>query len=110
MVLFRFLLHLHRSPPPPTRPPHPQYQRGVKDVKVKDIYACPNFEAWIDGYIDSELSRFEKEEWTQLQISFERVEDEFQRGRYPLLVKTTYRAYSQHDVLEIVDDPDMLYH
>ena len=42
--------------------------RGVKVVIVKDMYACHNFEAWFDGYIDSELIRFAKEEWTQLQM------------------------------------------
>ena len=60
--------------------------------RLRDIHACPNYNKYFDGYIDTEVGRFAKEEWTQLQITFERVgEDE--RERYPHLVKTTYKAY-----------------
>ena len=78
---------------------------GKKDVKVVDIYACPNFEAWFDGYIDSDFGLFAEQDWTQLQFIFERV-DESERDRYPLLVKVSYRAYAQDDGIEIVDDED----
>ena len=78
--------------------------KKIKDVKVVDIHACPNYSKYFNGYIDTEVGRFAKEEWTQLQMTFERVgEDE--RERYPHLVKTTYKAYDQDEVVEIVDDP-----
>ena len=62
------------------------------DVDVVDIHAVPNYFKYYEGYVDSDISRFAKEEWTQLQMTFERV-NESERGRYPHLVKTTYKAY-----------------
>ena len=38
------------------------------DVDVVDIHAVPNFFKYYEGYVDSDISRFAKEEWTQLQI------------------------------------------
>jgi hypothetical protein len=77
----------------------------VRDVEVLDIHAVPNYLKYFDGYYDKDIGRFAKEDWTQLQITFERVGDD-ERGRYPHGVKTTYKAYSQDEVIEIVDDPN----
>ena len=55
---------------------------------------------YFDGYCDSEIGRFDKENWT-----FERVAD-IERERFPHGVNMTYRAYSQDEVFEIVDDRD----
>jgi hypothetical protein len=78
--------------------------KKLKDVKVEDIHAVPNYTKYFEGYCDADVSRFAKEDWTQLQMTFERVgEDE--RDRYPLGVKMTYKAYSQDEAIEIVDDP-----
>jgi hypothetical protein len=79
--------------------------KKIVDPEVVDIHACPNYEAWTEGYCDSDLGRFAKEEWTQLQFTFERVGDD-EKDRYPMGVKSTYKAYSQDEVIEIVDDPN----
>jgi hypothetical protein len=77
----------------------------LQDVKVINIHAVPNYSKYIDGYCDSDIGRFAKEDWTQLQMTFERVSDD-ERYRHPLGVKLTYKAYDQDEVIEIVDDPD----
>jgi hypothetical protein len=77
----------------------------LSDVQVIDIHACPNYTKYFEGFFDTELGRFAKEEWTQLKMTFERVGDD-ERDRYPFGVKTTYEAYDQAEVIEIVDDPD----
>jgi hypothetical protein len=77
----------------------------LKDVKVKDIHAVPNYAKYFEGYCDLSIGRFAKEDWTQLQMTFEKVADA-ERDRYPLGVKMTYKAYGQDEAIEIVDDPD----
>ena len=78
---------------------------SIKDVKVIDVHAVPNYVKWFDGYIDPDIARFAKEDWTQLKMTFERVAPE-ERERYPTGVKVTYEAYDQDAVVEIVDDPN----
>jgi hypothetical protein len=77
------------------------------DVDVKDIFASPDYESWFmdsaeGGCADPLIGRFAKEEWTELQFTFERVAA---CARYEDGVKVTSRAYSQDEVIEIVDDP-----
>jgi hypothetical protein len=46
------------------------------------------------------IDRLWKEEWTQLQFIFESVE---KSTSFPLGVRTTYRAYSSDEVVEVWD-------
>jgi hypothetical protein len=48
-----------------------------------------------------ELARYYKEEWAQLQFTFESVEICVE---YPTGVKTTYRVYTQNCYIEIIED------
>lgn len=75
----------------------------VKKVKVwvVDLFAIPDYVRMLVGCIDPHLGHYAKEEWTQLQWIFERVEPSHD---YPLGVKTTYRAYAQDEYFEIVED------
>ena len=74
------------------------------DVKVIDVLAFPNYADWVAPFIDPSLGYFAKTNWTQLQFTFERVGDT-EGDRYPHFVKSTYQAYAQQEVIEIVDDP-----
>lgn len=71
------------------------------DAEVVDIYSVPDYDAILLPFIDVKFGRYCKQEHTQLQFTFEAVavSDDF-----PLGCKTTYRAYSENDVIEIVND------
>jgi len=56
----------------------------------------------ISECIDSYIQKFAKEEWTQLQFTFERVTTEDDLRQWQMGVKTTYRAYAQDSDIEIV--------
>jgi hypothetical protein len=59
--------------------------KGLK-VEVTDIFVVPDYWSYIVPHIDKNLSRAFKEEWTQLQWSFEKVPvSEF----YPLGISKT---------------------
>ena len=75
-------------------------KRKVK-VNVVDVYAVPDYVSLFADCIDTKLARCWKEEWAQLQFTFESVEVS---EAYPLGVKTTYRAYTQNSFIEIVED------
>ena len=61
-------------------------------VNVVDLFAVPDYSNYFKGSVDPNYARLFKGEWTSLQVSFEAVEI---CDRYPLGVKTTYRAYSK---------------
>jgi hypothetical protein len=42
-------------------------------VDVEDIFAVPDYEEFFAPHIDAHFGRFAKQEWTQLQFTFERV-------------------------------------
>jgi hypothetical protein len=75
-------------------------KRKVK-VNVVDVYALPDYVSLFKDCIDPKLARYCKEEWAQLQFTFESVEVS---DIYPTGVKTTYRAYTQDTYIEIVED------
>ena len=78
-------------------------QKYEDKLEVKNILVVPDFSDWFDGLVDPKVERFAKEEWTQLQFIFERVEPS---ERYEHGVKATCRPYAKDEVVEIVDDPD----
>jgi hypothetical protein len=70
-------------------------------VEVVDIFAVPDYAACFEPCMDKQLARYAKLAWTQLQWRFQQVEVS---PDFPLGVKTTYRAYAQDVVNEIVED------
>ena len=46
---------------------------GIKDV---DIHAVPNYTKYFEDYVDPDIARFAKKDWTQLKMTFERVGDD----------------------------------
>ena len=53
--------------------------------------------------MDSHFGRYAKLQWTQLQWRFQRVPIS---TKFPLGVKTTYRAFCQDEVREIIKDSE----
>ena len=70
-------------------------------VEIVDIFAIPDYVSCFESCIDSKLNRYSKLAWTQLQWRFQQVDA---CSDFPLGVKTTYRAYAQDVVNEIVED------
>ena len=70
-------------------------------VNVVDVYAVPDYVNLLSGCVDPAVARFSKEEWAQLQFTFESVK---MCEKYPTGVKTTYRAYTQDSFIEIVEE------
>ena len=71
------------------------------NVFVTDIFAVPDYCEFFKGFIDPTFARAHKEEWAQLQITFERAEVS---EAHPLGVRMTYKAYAQDTFVEIVED------
>jgi len=69
-------------------------------VEVIDIFAVPDYWNYMVPFLNPNIGRAFKEEWTQLQWTFEAVDRTLE---FPLGVKTTYRAYSFDVVNEIYD-------
>jgi hypothetical protein len=74
------------------------------NVNVVDVFAVPDYVALFRGCVDEAVARFAKEEWAQLQFTFERVP---LSDDHPLGVKTTYRSYVQDSFIEIVETDDV---
>jgi hypothetical protein len=72
------------------------------NAKMKDVYIVPDFQLFLDGCIDSKLSRLHKDIQTQHQWRFEAVQE---TALFPLGCKTTYRAYSSDVVIEFIKKP-----
>ena len=68
-------------------------------VNVVDIFAVPDYVSLFKDCIDPKLARYCKEEWAQLQFTFESVEICVE---YPAGVKPTYRVYTQNSYIEII--------
>jgi hypothetical protein len=69
------------------------------DAEVCDFFTIPDYKAMLDPAMDHKFGCYCKEDQTQLQFIFEAVtpsED------FPLGCKTTYRAFSRPQVMEIV--------
>jgi len=75
-------------------------------AKVVDIFAVPDYDAFLLPEVDKKFARYCKEAHTQLVFTFEAVGicDDFPTG-----VRTSYRAYSQDKVVEIVEDMNSLF-
>ena len=67
-------------------------------TKVHDLFAIPDYKALIKPHTDPAFSRAFKEEWTKLQWIFQAVSPS---ERFPLGVKTTYKAFSQDEVYNV---------
>ena len=79
-------------------------------VNVEDIHVVPDYVSFMKPHIDKKLARCDKEEWTELQWTFEAV-DHCQQGctcqncaLYPTGVKVTYRKYSADNVVIVKED------
>jgi hypothetical protein len=70
-------------------------------IHVYDLFAIPDYAKFLKPFVDTKFGLYCKEEQTQHQFIFEKVlVDE----NFPLGVKTTYRAYSADQVIEIIED------
>jgi hypothetical protein len=70
-------------------------------IEVIDLFAIPDYVDYFKDCLDPKFGRYCKEEQTQHQFIFEKVDKDV---NFPCGVKTTYRAYSADKVIEIVDD------
>ena len=66
-------------------------------LDVSDIIVIPNYDKFFSGYIDPKFGKYAKGVNTQLQFIFEAVPIS---ESFPLGCKTTYRAYSNDEVVE----------
>jgi hypothetical protein len=67
-------------------------------AKIKDIFVVPDYNNFFDGCLDKLFGSYCKKDSTQLQFVFEAVTVS---NSFPLGVKTTYKAYSAEEVVEI---------
>jgi hypothetical protein len=69
-------------------------------VRVVELFAIPDYVEYLEEQdcIDKDFGRFTKLLNAQLQFIFEACEPS---ERFPLGVKTTYRAYSSDEVIEL---------
>ena len=74
-----------------------------KALVFEDVYVVPNYVAALKSCVDPDFKRFAKQEWAQLQWIFEKVD---LCEKYHLGVKTTYRAYAQDIMNEIVESDE----
>jgi hypothetical protein len=75
-------------------------------AKVVDIFVVPDYHAFLAPELDPKFNRYSKEAHTQLVFTFDAVGI---CANFPTGVRTSYRAYSQDQVIEIVDDAGSLY-
>jgi hypothetical protein len=69
-------------------------------VDVIDLFAVPDYISYLHGHIDNKFGRYCKQEWTQLQFTFQKVE---LCSDFPLGVKTTYRPYVAENAVRICE-------
>lgn len=79
--------------------------KGIYDAKVHDLFTVPDYSSLLRPVMGS-IRNYCKGDQTQLQFTFEAVEPSV---NFPLGCKTTYRAFSKDQVMEIVSDPSGLY-
>ena len=73
------------------------------DCTVIDFYAIPDYAEFLGPCVDRKFSRYCKQEFTQHQFIFEKVE---KSEHFPLGCKTSYRAYASDSVVEIKEEPN----
>lgn len=66
---------------------------------VEDIMVMPDYSKWLDG-CTTNISRYCKMQWTQLQWVFTAVDP---LPQFPFGVKTQYRRYSSDEAFDVVD-------
>lgn len=76
--------------------------KSALKAKVIDVYVIPNWQIFLEGCIDSKLSKLHHEIHTQHQWRFEAVQ---KSTDFPLGCKTSYKAYSSDKVVEIIQKP-----
>ena len=71
------------------------------DIKcaVVDVFAIPDYESWLEDYIDPEFHGWTKKTYTQLQWLFRPI---FPSEYYPMAAITMYRGYCHDLAIEIV--------
>jgi hypothetical protein len=82
-----------------------QWEEAITDIlgkpnlpcNVHSIFAVPNYTQFLKPHI-AQLSRYAKGKWTQLVFNFNATPVS---EHFPCGVKTTYRAYSQDEVVLI---------
>jgi len=72
---------------------------GKYDAQVVDLFVVPDYNKILGPLVDKNFGRYAKEDYTQLQFTFEAIEPS---PMFPLGCRTTYRAYSRDEVIEIV--------
>ena len=70
-------------------------------VDVIDLFAIPDYSAFLVPFIDKKFSKYSKGKFTQLQWMFQAVD---QSPDYITGVKILFRAFSSDKVFEIVED------
>jgi len=73
---------------------------------VIDLFAVPDYKSYIEPFMDSKFGRYAKEQWTQLQWKFTRID---KSRDFPLGVKITYRAYAADTVCLVSADESKEY-
>lgn len=74
---------------------HQAVQNKEKDVKVFDVWAVPDYQAYFKDSINPNLGHYAKGKWSQLQIIFEATDIS---EDHPLGVKVSHRAFCSDDV------------
>jgi hypothetical protein len=83
-----------------------------RKAKIIELFVIPDYKEFFDIGVRQKdyeivISRCFKEDWTQLQWTFERIEtdgDEALQRLYPNKVKVTYRSYAQEGpIIELRD-------
>ena len=64
-------------------------------MSVIDLWSVPDYDRFFSSYINPDMQRYAKLEWSQLQIVFEATDA---CERYPLGVKVSFRAYYSDEV------------
>jgi hypothetical protein len=67
-------------------------------AKIRDLFVVPDYISFFHGCLDKLFGNYCKKDGTQLQFVFEAIAV---CGNFPLGVKTTYKAYSAEQVVEI---------
>ena len=75
-------------------------------VNVEDILAVPDYVGFMQKHIDKNLTRCDKEEWSELEWTFEAVETS---ESYPTGVKVTYRKYTNDNIVLVYEDEGQRY-
>jgi hypothetical protein len=93
-----------------------QYKTNIEEslnreelpCKVVDLFAIPDYDAFVRPSIDKSFGRYAKrhgeKDWSVLQFCFEAV-DEKDNPFFPLSVKTTWRPFAADKHVRIVKDP-----